>query len=92
MQFFNPQTLLWLWVILPLAIFLFIVKKVKDKRIAAFIQTSLIRKLPSDHSGFKEILRILIWILFFFFSIITLARPQWGEEKKKIQRKGIDIV
>jgi len=31
-------------------------------------------------------------MLVFLFSILALARPQWGEEKKKVERKGVDII
>ena len=28
----------------------------------------------------------------FFFSTLALARPQWGEEKRKVERKGVDLI
>lgn len=33
---------------------------------------------------------LLIGVL--FFSTFALARPQWGEEKKKVERKGVDLA
>ena len=35
-------------------------------------------------------IRIFLLMLVFFCLILALARPQWGESSKKVERKGVD--
>jgi len=37
-------------------------------------------------------IRIFFLLLVFLFLILALARPQWGDSSKKVERKGVDIV
>lgn len=93
MHFFESGRLIFLW-LLPFLFFIFYAgNRVRQTRLAQlgdreFIQKKLIH-------GISEDARKLGWIfllLAFFFSILALARPQWGEEKRKVERKGVDIV
>ncbi len=93
MHFFEPGRLIFLW-LLPLIFLLFVWgNKTREKRLTLlgnphFMKEKLIR-------GISEDARRLSWaflLLAFFFSVLALARPQWGEEKRKVERKGVDLV
>lgn len=93
MQLYESSRLVFLWLI-PALIFLFLWgEQKKEKRLsrmgsAKFIQTRLI---PGFSIGTQRLAWILVGIAL-LLSTIALARPQWGEEKKKVERKGVDLV
>ncbi len=93
MQFYNPSAFLYLWA-LPLIVILFIFSRrlwhAKLKRIG--LLSTIKEKLIPEYR-FSEInTRSIFLLIAFFFAILALARPQWGEENKKIERKGVDLV
>ncbi len=93
MQFYHPQAFLLLWVI-PLLLFIFWVStRMRQARLKRFGDLGTIRtKLISNYNP-SEIRKHLFCLIFvFLFAILALARPQWGEQNKKITRKGVDLV
>lgn len=93
MQFYEPQYFLGLWV-LPAVFLLFILsRKIWHARMRKFGDVITIKnKLIPEHRGSYWRQRTVAVMLIFLFSVLALARPQWGEEKKKVERKGIDIM
>lgn len=49
-------------------------------------------RLLAWRSGRKQVLRFSLTLLALVLIIIAVARPQWGERKRKVTREGIDIV
>ncbi len=49
-------------------------------------------KLIPGHRPAEAGIRIFFLLLVFLFLILALARPQWGDSSKKVERKGVDIV
>ncbi|MBI3313851.1 MAG: VWA domain-containing protein [Candidatus Omnitrophica bacterium] len=93
MQFFEPKAFLWLWLIPLIAMILIYSNRLWQKRLSEFaLLSTLYGKLIPALRNSAWRLRFLCFILAFFFAILALARPQWGEERKKVERKGIDIV
>ena len=93
MQFYESSRFIFLWLI-PVLLFIFYGgQSERKKRLSRIGNPNFIeqRLMPgfSPHSR-----KIAVGLLFavLFFSILALARPQWGEEKKKIERKGVDLV
>ena len=93
MQLYEPSQLFWLW-LLPGLFFVFLAGEAHRKRRlarlgkASFLETRL---MP----GFSPLRRRIgggLLLTVFFFAALALARPQWGEEKKKIERKGQDVM
>lgn len=93
MQFYEPSRLIFLWLI-PVLLFLFFwgqarwTRRLERLGKADFLKNRL---MP----GFSLERRKWGWlslILAFFLSTLSLARPQWGEEKKQVERKGLDVV
>ncbi len=93
MQFFHPEYFLLLWV-LPAVWGLHVLSvRLWQGRMKRFgdrvtLETKLLPQYRKNHWGVRAVLITLV----FLFSILALARPQWGEEKKKVQRKGVDLV
>jgi len=92
MRFGQPHILVYLWILVPLILFCWVMMQRKGKLVEKFAQPQLIPFLAS-HVNFKRYyLKLTLLILVFFFSIMALARPQWGFEWQEIKRKGIDIL
>lgn len=93
MQFFEPSSFVFL-ILVPIMALIFIRgQSERRKRIAslgnpAFLETRL---MPEYSVGKGRVAAVLI-TLAVTFSVLALARPQWGEEKKKIERKGVDLI
>ena len=93
MQFYAPKAFVYLWV-LPALILLF--------RISRGLWMRRVRKIGDPDTVLKKLLpqyrlshwsvRVFYLLAVFAFAILALARPQWGEEKKRIQRKGVDVI
>lgn len=92
MQFYNPAQFVMLWAVAALIVIFYLANRRKKKRLQALGVEETIRKLMPSYSPKKRQWKIILLLLVFIFSILALARPQWGEEKKKIERKGVDII
>lgn len=93
MQFFSPHNFIYFWCLFLLCIIYLFSRKVWQSRIKLLGEDITIKKklMPTYRYG-EAFLRFMLLVLVFLFSIIALARPQWGEEARKIERKGIDVV
>ena len=93
MQFFSPEYFWGLW-ILPVLTGIFLISdiiwKKRLSKIGAFstLRSKLMPKYRPSERKFRAVLLLFV----FLFSTLALARPQWGEEKKKIQRQGVDVL
>ncbi len=93
MQLYQPSRLIFLWLI-PVLVFLFLWGRARwHRRLSRlgnpiFLQNRLMPGLDPNKIKWTWAFMILV----FLFSTISLARPQWGEEKKRIERKGLDVV
>ena len=92
MQFYNVQNLFLLWLIPVVIIFLYLRVRRRQKLLNAFADSVIMHKISLNHSQTKSKQRIVLFILVLLLLILAVARPQWGNEKKKIKRKGVDIL
>ncbi|MBI3306229.1 MAG: VWA domain-containing protein [Candidatus Omnitrophica bacterium] len=93
MQFFEPKAFIGLLAIPVLAGILIYSRHLWQKRLSRFtLLSTFYEKLIPNYRSSEWRLRSLCLILALFFSILALSRPQWGEEQRKVERKGIDIV
>ncbi|MBI3317146.1 MAG: VWA domain-containing protein [Candidatus Omnitrophica bacterium] len=93
MQFYASESLLYLF-LLPVILFLFWVagrgRRRRLERIG-YGPTLSSKLMPAvNPSQFK--IKAFYLAAAVFFCVLALARPQWGEEKRKIERKGIDVI
>jgi len=88
----HPQ-FLYLLLIIPLLVLLFVYASQRKKRaLAAFGDLSLVMRLVPEYSGTREILKFIIWSVAWVFIVLALADPQTGSKLEKIKRKGVDMV
>jgi Ca-activated chloride channel homolog len=92
MQFIYPEYLYALWGVAGLFLFFYWVSRTKAKRLRAFAGTTLYKPLSQSHSQIKEQLKKWLMVLVFIFITLALAQPQWGNVKKEIKRKGIELM
>ena len=91
-RFEHPQ---YLWGLISLPIILIIwTYRLKWKN-KAYLKYSSLKLLPFISpmiSNFRTILKFLFLNLGLFFFIIALSNPQYGENKKNIERKVFDVM
>ncbi len=93
MQFAAPH-LLWLLLVIPpaLAVFFWRALRTRQRLLAQFIQTRLLSALTVGVSPARRKIRFGCLILSVALLIVALARPQYGFDLQKIERRGLDIV
>jgi Ca-activated chloride channel family protein len=93
MQFFKPEYFLYLWLV-PAVLVLFIFsQKLWQKRARRLVgNEELLTKLIEGRRKGEWLLRAVLVTLAVLCSVLALARPQWGDEKRQVQRKGVDII
>lgn len=93
MQLYDPSKLVFLWTVPLLAFLVWWGRGEWNRRLnrlgkGAFIEKRLMSGFsPRERQG-----RWFLLLAVFLLSSIALARPQWGEEKRKIERKGRDVI
>jgi len=90
---FEHSHYLWGLLLLPIILIIWTLRlNWKNKAILKYSSSKL---LPYTHpiiSNFRTILKFLLLNLGLLFFIIALANPQYGENKKIIERKVIDVM
>jgi len=92
MRFAQPQMfhLFWLWI--ALAGFLFLAYRYREEMCHRFIQKSLCSQIVPDKDRRKIIGKMILLMGAFLFSILALARPQWGFQWQEVKRQAVDIL
>ncbi len=91
-QFIHPQWFHGFWLIGALIIFLIGSEQIKRKKLDRFGEWKTMKLLMSSHSDAKGWVKKALLILSGSLLILALTQPQWGESKKQLQRKGLDIM
>lgn len=93
MQFFAPQNFLFLWLVPAVLGLYWISQAIRKGRLQQLIrEKGLLAKLIAGYRPSEQFTRPLLMALVVLLAVLALARPQWGDEKKQIQRKGVDLV
>ena len=58
---------------------------------AAFVDSTMAPRILPDESAARFWVKIALWELGILFSLLALARPQWGEVIEEIKVKGSDL-
>jgi Ca-activated chloride channel homolog len=83
----------WLLLVLPaLALFFGWASRQRHRLLTQFIHTRLLSALTIGISPARRKIRFGCLILSVTLLIVTLARPQYGFDLQKIERRGLDIV
>ncbi len=92
MRFAEPEILNGLWLIVPLVFLFWQLQRRKQMKIEKFAQPHLLRALTENSGPQNGSFRLAGLVFVFIFSLLALARPQWGFEWQEIRRRGIDIL
>ncbi|HLF18124.1 MAG TPA: VWA domain-containing protein [Candidatus Omnitrophota bacterium] len=91
MQFAQPAVLNLLWLMVPLFIFLWWALRRYRSVLTKFSQEHLLPEVAGQSDFRKYRLKTILIFFVFLFSILALARPQWGFEWQELKREGMDI-
>lgn len=92
MQFQHPEWFHGFWVVFAGLIFFILVERRKQKLLQKFGNLRTLESLTQSHSRLKERIKKGLLLLILSLLVIALAQPQWGETKKEVQRKGVEII
>ena len=91
MQFANPSSF-YLLLFLPALVAFFIWSgRHKRKTAARLGDMDLIGKLSASASPLQDRVKSALLLLSFFFFVLALARPQWGQKTEEVVRSGVDV-
>ena len=93
MQFFRPEYFFYLWLVPAVLVFYIFSRKLWQKRLHRLVRDeALLSKLIEGYRKNEWLVRAILMTLAVLCFVLALARPQWGDEKRTAQRKGLDIV
>lgn len=93
MNFAHAHILWLLLVILPaLALFFWWAWRERQRLVTQFIQARLLPGLISGVSPARQKLRLWCLALAVTFTLLALARPQWGFTWEETKQRGLDII
>ena len=93
MRFAHPQILWFSGILLPvLAVFLVWAWRRKQKLVAQFVQSRLLAHLTVGVSYARQKLRLVLLFFAVAFTLLALARPQWGFDWEEAHQQGLDII
>ena len=90
---FGSSQYFWLIFLIPVCIAFFIwAYQHKQGALAKFASLSLIKKISPETGLSRQVQKWIMFLLFLFFLIGALVRPQFGVKTQKIERKGVDVI
>lgn len=93
MQFYKPEFLIYLWLVPAVLLVYGLSRRLWARRLHKLIlEKKLLAKLLDGYKSFEWTTRAALMGLVVLCLVVALARPQWGDEKRSLQRKGVDIV
>jgi len=92
MHLADPQFLQLLWLLPILTIFYIWSFRQKRRALLRFADASLIGQLVRGVGTWKQKLKVVAFLLFLFFTLLALLRPQWGTKLETVRRTGVDII
>lgn len=92
MKFGQIELLNLLWLLIPLFLFLRWAWWQRTEALKKFGNIELIERLMEGVSRDKQ--RLKLYFIFFVFgmSLLSLARPMWGEKEQQLNSRGHDII
>jgi Ca-activated chloride channel family protein len=91
-RFANPD-FLYLLLLLPVAIILWILNESRKKRALKRLgNTEFVRKLMPEFSGIRPNLKFFLQLVAVSLVIIILARPQFGSKLEEVKKQGIEVI
>jgi len=92
MKFAEPSYFLCLVPLALLSIFVAFLARRHNTTIARLGTPALIARLSTTVNWRGRLWQTRLWFVALIFSIIALARPQWGNHVEYIERRGVEIM
>jgi len=82
--------LLWLLPLVGAGLFYFLRRR--RQAMQRFVRSNLLDEMAINWSWGKYRLKNILLLIVFLFSVVALARPQWGYQWQEVKRRGLDII
>ena len=92
MQFAEPKILHILWFLPVLAWGLHLAHERRRSMIDRFVHRDLLPESSRLENVRQGRVKAIFIMVFYVFSVLALARPQWGYEIQEVKRQGLDIL
>ncbi len=92
MQFAQIQMFNFFWGVVPVGFFLWWAVQKRKMLMERFAQKNLLPEIAGQVSFGNYIVKNILLIVVLSFSVLALARPQWGFEWQEMKRQGLDIL
>ncbi|MBK9390171.1 MAG: VWA domain-containing protein [Bacteroidetes bacterium] len=91
-RFANPE-LLYLLLLLPVLVILFILEIYRRKRTIRRIgESKLVNDLLPELSPTRPVIKFITLMLAFSSAIVMLARPQFGSKIEDVKKQGVEVI
>jgi Ca-activated chloride channel homolog len=91
-RFANPD-FLYLLLLLPVILILFIIDCIRKKRaLLRFGNSGLVKSLIPEMSRIRPLIKIILQITAISAGIIMLARPQFGSKIEDVKKQGVEVI
>ncbi len=90
---FADPGILYMLLIIPVLVFLFIVNNHRRKKARRqFGESELVKHLMPDFSQRRIIVKFLLASIALVAAILTAARPQFGSRLEEVKREGVEVI
>lgn len=91
-RFANPD-FLYLLLLIPLFILLFVVNGIRRKRALKRLgKLETVTSLMPEFSVFRPLVKFILQIIVFTACTIVIARPQFGSKIEDVKKEGIEVI
>jgi len=91
MHFAQPSMLHLLWAVVAVAAVLRWLTRRREAILRRFAAGSLLPEIVPQRDRRRLLWKDILMVTVLFFSVLTLARPQWGFQWQEVKRRGLDI-
>jgi Ca-activated chloride channel family protein len=91
-RFANPD-FLYLLLLLPVIVFLYIINEIRKKRALKRLgNIELVGSLVPEMSKSRPLIKFILQTVAFIAAIIILSRPQFGSKLEDIKKQGVEVI
>ncbi|MFO7620880.1 MAG: VWA domain-containing protein [Bacteroidales bacterium] len=91
-RFANPD-FLYLLLLLPVMLILFIINSIRRNRALRRLgKSELVNGLVPELSGTRPYVKFLLQLIALLSAVIMLARPQFGSKIEEIRKQGVEVI
>ncbi len=92
MHLADAQYVHLFWMVPLFAVFYWWSFRQRRKASLRFAEGPLLGQLMRGVGRVKQKLKVVLFLLFLVFAVLTLLRPQWGTKLETVRRTGVDIM